>query len=744
MGSTGGESSDSSPEQNSEADTWIADLQGEDVASSRWSRHSTASQEEPITRQPKKEKKGWFTKGFAKVKDGVKKLVVPSSGKKSSKDWTPEPEAIAQQLSDLHLDSGAIRRTSMGGSMRMPAQPSLRDNNSSARHSTDASYGYETTFHLHHAKAVTPAATTADENLIEAAAAAYRHSDYSESTIKDNLTYLRALSNELKSLGGLAQLSDEQLGVYVDTTYPRKKKECSSRRKNYRAALRMLENYRKAGDGVKRKRGAPRRVASPEDEALINEASEYGVARGGYTQTTVNIYARSLRRLSDELRSDKQTITGLQDAALRGWVAKLGLDSNSMQGGLLMLELYRQFQRANNSQDAGGSFQRFQGQHVTPQSEIGPSSGAAFAPYSNTSGWYADSQQNQQAGPHQNLGEEWATGIFGSNLYPSNAYAASSNPPQIDPSADDPQQNWHEQEIIKQFGSPFTPDYDSTQNELPPPPADNNPRFVPNPRWTPANLPDLGDAVEDWQHGRQVAPDALTNALRYLGLMPAPNLQTRFLINQELYTANLHWDGSVFLIQQTGAWLGDEDWVYDQHIARDFNLLSRELQRNNPALAARTRLATPAMVQYLRMYPDAEITSMFSNEYGVDDAADYVFIPVSNIQGAEADGGTHWSLLLLFRSDRSLRPAAAHFDSSNHANMDSARQIAGIMGVTAGVTPVKTSQQGNGRDCGVYLLEAARALIEQLAQGQQMDTSNLPGDRGALQARLRQPQGDNI
>ncbi|WP_018009272.1 hypothetical protein [Sinorhizobium medicae] len=75
MRNTGGESSDSRPEQNLEADTWIRNLRGEDVA---------------------------------------------------------------QQLSDLHLGRSAIRRKSMGGSMRMPVQPSLRDNNiSSARHSID-------------------------------------------------------------------------------------------------------------------------------------------------------------------------------------------------------------------------------------------------------------------------------------------------------------------------------------------------------------------------------------------------------------------------------------------------------------------------------------------------------------------------------------------------------------------------------------------------------------------------------
>ncbi|WP_208250711.1 Ulp1 family isopeptidase (plasmid) [Rhizobium sp. T1470] len=361
----------------------------------------------------------------------------------------------------------------------------------------------------------------------------------------------------------------------------------------------------------------------------------------------------------------------------------MDLDSNSMQGGLLMLELYRQFQRANNSQDAG-EIQPFQWQLVTPQSQIGPSS-------------------------------------------------------------DDPQQNWHEQEIIKQFGSPFTPDYDSTQNELPPPPADNNPRFVPNPRWTPAHLPDLGDAVgPGWRHYSEFAPDALTNALRERGLMPAWNERTSFLINRRFYRAELRDNGRLYLTFQFGAWLGDKEWLWEDNIRRNFNLISLELLNNYPGLAAITALADPSQVpMLLGTAPDTGRRPMVRNLYGHDNAADFVFIPVSNAEGDDPDRrGTHWSLLLLDRRQRQS-PMAYHFDSLNGLNNPSARRIARALGAPEAIQMAMT-QQDNGRDCGIFLLEAARALIGELAQGRPpIIVRDLPGDRGAVQARLRDPRGDN-
>lgn len=417
------ESSDSSPEQNLEADTWIRNLRGEDVA---------------------------------------------------------------QQLSDLHLGRGAIRRTSMGGSMRMPVQPSLRDNNiSGARHSTDQSYeassrsrsglstssqeepitrqpkkkGFfaaaahkvkkafaqrsgkksskdwtrepetvvETTFRVDHAKKQ-PAGSADDQRLIDEAVATATGNDYAESYIATNRSALRRLSGELNSRGSsLTQLSDQQLRAYVDAEL-----EGGA---YYKKALRMLQNHRDTLPLEERyqpmdqappptRTGAVRRP-SPEDLALINKAME--TARGRLAPVTISQYATPLRRLAEALRYCGQSLTGIENATrLKNRVAELGLDSPEMAGGLRMLESHREAQRTQNSQDVGGSLQPFPWQVVVPRSQIDPSSEVpAIAPYSNTFGWPDGSQQNWQ--------EDVAAGFLG--------YAPP--PPQIDPSSDGWQQNWH-------------------------------------------------------------------------------------------------------------------------------------------------------------------------------------------------------------------------------------------------------------------------------------------------------------
>ncbi|OOO46540.1 hypothetical protein BS630_23960, partial [Rhizobium laguerreae] len=373
---------------------------------------------------------------------------------------------------------------------------------------------------------------------------------------------------------------------------------------------------------------------------------------------------------------------------------------------------HREAQRTQNSQDVGGSFQPFEWQLVVPRSQIDPSSEVpAIAPYSNTSGWQDGSQQNWQ--------EETAAGFFG--------YAPP--PPQIDPSSDGWQQNWH-------FAPPLTPEFGLTQNELPPPTPQERPWDDSN---VPANIPDFGSVVGRWQHGRQPAPDDLSRALIEHGLMPAWNSQTSFLIHQELYTAELQWDGGVFLTHQSGAWLRDRDWLYDRHIERDFNLLRGELQRNHPDLAARTTLVDPAVVQLLQTDQLRAFQYMVRGQpgtaqEGAEDAADFVFIPVTDAQGGDPNQrGTHWSLLLLDRRDRNS-PIAYHYDSAGDYNAAAAERVA--RGVGARVIRMGMAQQQNNHDCGVLLLEAARALIGQLTRSRPpRDLYDLVPDRRALQAR---------
>ncbi|WP_234836101.1 Ulp1 family isopeptidase [Sinorhizobium meliloti] len=121
---------------------------------------------------------------------------------------------------------------------------------------------------------------------------------------------------------------------------------------------------------------------------------------------------------------------------------------------------------------------------------------------------------------------------------------------------------------------------------------------------------------------------------------------------------------------------------------------------------------------------------------GAEDAADFVFIPVTDAQGDDRNQrGTHWSLLLLDRRNRNS-PIAYHYDSAGDYNAAAAERVA--RGVGARVIRMGMAQQQNNYDCGVFLLEAARTLIGQLTRGQPpRDLDNLVADRRVLQARLR-------
>ncbi|ANN60788.1 hypothetical protein A9174_31545 [Mesorhizobium loti NZP2037] len=78
---------------------------------------------------------------------------------------------MERQMSELNLggstadpDGGAIRRTSVGGSMRMPPQPDLRDNQfSSARHSIDTSYAASSRSRSRHSAASSEAYSSFSE-----------------------------------------------------------------------------------------------------------------------------------------------------------------------------------------------------------------------------------------------------------------------------------------------------------------------------------------------------------------------------------------------------------------------------------------------------------------------------------------------------------------------------------------------------------------------------------------------------
>ncbi|WP_244560005.1 Ulp1 family isopeptidase [Ensifer aridi] len=192
---------------------------------------------------------------------------------------------------------------------------------------------------------------------------------------------------------------------------------------------------------------------------------------------------------------------------------------------------------------------------------------------------------------------------------------------------------------------------------------------------------------------------------------------------------------------RSGLALDATQWLGDRHIQRDYELLAQELQRDNPDLAARTRLVDPLIAHYhLRLGSDNAALRAFQRivyDRNGNDTADFLFLPVNDASATDPQRrGTHWSLLLVDRRERE-RPVAYHYDSAGRLNDQPAAQLAQRLG--ARQEPVRITQQQNRYDCGVFVLDGTRALVGRLGQRRQparLHLDNLVIDRQALQHRL--------
>nr|WP_245430184.1 Ulp1 family isopeptidase [Mesorhizobium loti] len=193
------------------------------------------------------------------------------------------------------------------------------------------------------------------------------------------------------------------------------------------------------------------------------------------------------------------------------------------------------------------------------------------------------------------------------------------------------------------------------------------------------------------------------------------------------------------------------DLLSDAHIHRDYRLLEQDLQEAHPALAARTRLVDPLVSQQLRRHDRDPQLTLLSIYHHNDVAADFVFLPVNSgnpLATVATDGrNEHWSLLLVDRRDPE-RAVAYHYDSIHQSygrgyNDAPARELATTLGATTLVTPAM-ARQNNGVDCGVFVVDGTRALVQRLANQEfperlrPLHLDDLVADRQALQNRLRQ------
>lgn len=299
-------------------------------------------------------------------------------------------------------------------------------------------------------------------------------------------------------------------------------------------------------------------------------------------------------------------------------------------------------------------------------------------------------------------------------------------------------------------------------------PAGRPPFFI-GPSGVPQELEDIGYLVgEDWQHGSQPVPEFLLDVLDNKMLLPSSRMAPQPVsINGETYSITLgprgrrdaqliHHGGpssapkarvggsaaSAPAGDRSGRVLGARDWLGDEHIQRDYELLAQELWASNPNLAARTRFADPLTAFRVGQGTNAAALSAFHqivDDPNGNDTADFLFLPVNDASTMDLDDrGSHWSLLLVDRRDRN-NPVAYHYDSARGRNDRPAAMLAARVGAGDNLQNAPIRQQRNSYDCGVFVLDGTRALARRLAGRRQPDLnlSNLVVDRQALQNRLR-------
>ncbi|MER8383855.1 hypothetical protein NKH05_32585, partial [Mesorhizobium sp. M1399] len=205
------------------------------------------------------------------------------------RQYRAQQQGLERQLSELNLggsaadpDSGAIRRTSMGGSMRMPRQPSLRDNQiSSARHSIDASYAASSHSRSRHSTASSEA-----------------YSSFSEEP---------AITPPPKKSGGLRSLLKAVKKAFVPSSGKQSSKDGMHQPEVVKTTYRA--DYAKRG----RPAAEDQTIIPDEDETIITDF----IARApGLGVKTVRPHATSLRKFSAWLQTQPEgrTLAGLLDA----------------------------------------------------------------------------------------------------------------------------------------------------------------------------------------------------------------------------------------------------------------------------------------------------------------------------------------------------------------------------------------------------------------------------------------------
>ncbi|KAK6954533.1 hypothetical protein K445DRAFT_19819 [Daldinia sp. EC12] len=150
------------------------------------------------------------------------------------------------------------------------------------------------------------------------------------------------------------------------------------------------------------------------------------------------------------------------------------------------------------------------------------------------------------------------------------------------------------------------------------------------------------------------------------------------------------------------------DWLTDNNIAFWEEFLEREVLSKYPQ--AHIVLLRPSMTFLLMKNKDTEMVRSALPDFR---QITHIFLPINdNRNVSQAEGGSHWSLLLVSIIDG----VAFHYDSldgSNNAEAwEASKRLSSVLGRSLRFHYLPDSpQQENGSDCGVFVCIVMRHLL---------------------------------
>ncbi|RZC32768.1 sentrin-specific protease 8 [Asbolus verrucosus] len=149
-------------------------------------------------------------------------------------------------------------------------------------------------------------------------------------------------------------------------------------------------------------------------------------------------------------------------------------------------------------------------------------------------------------------------------------------------------------------------------------------------------------------------------------------------------------------------------WLNDNIISFYFEYL-----KNTFKSAPYILFISPEVTQCIKIIPSSQM-KVFLDPLE-SKSKQYIFFAFNDNERPQTVGGTHWSLLLFSRADKTVY----HYDSSRGSNNEQAehfaRKLFAYFDIKGEFSEEVSLQQTNGYDCGIYLICNAEHLAKHLA-----------------------------